>query len=85
MLEVNDLTVTYGKHVALDAVSIEVKAGERVTTGQRIGTVGDAGGVPHLHIEVRDIVNMDIGFGYGSNTKGYVRPTEWLKARLCED
>ena len=30
MLEVNDLTVTYGKHVALDAVSIEVKAGEMV-------------------------------------------------------
>ncbi len=30
MLEVSDLTVTYGKHVALDAVSIEVKAGEMV-------------------------------------------------------
>lgn len=45
-----------------------VKAGDKITGGQRIGTSGAANGVPHLHMGVqrgdpRDLLNAPVGGG----------------------
>jgi murein DD-endopeptidase MepM/ murein hydrolase activator NlpD len=65
----------------LDA--IEVKAGEVVARGHRIGTIGDAGGryPAHLHLEVRDRVGLPLGRGYGEKVRGYLDPTAFILAR----
>ena len=56
--------------------SIDVKSGQLVAAGQRIGEVGDLGNATgcHLHFEV----HPRGGRGYQDN----VNPTEWLRARL---
>jgi murein DD-endopeptidase MepM/ murein hydrolase activator NlpD len=63
--------------------SIEVAAGDVVTRGQRIGTIGNAGGryPAHLHLELRDRVDLPLGRGYGADTSGYLDPTPFIAAR----
>lgn len=63
--------------------SIEVKTGEVVARGDRIGTIGDAGGryPAHLHLEVRDRVGLPLGHGYGARVRGYLDPTAFILAR----
>jgi murein DD-endopeptidase MepM/ murein hydrolase activator NlpD len=63
--------------------SIEVKTGEVVARGHRIGAIGDAGGryPAHLHLEVRDRVGLPLGRGYGERTRGYLDPTAFILAR----
>jgi murein DD-endopeptidase MepM/ murein hydrolase activator NlpD len=63
--------------------SIEVSRGEVVARGQRIGTIGDAGGryPAHLHLEVRDRVGLPLGRGYGAKVRGYLDPTAFILAR----
>ena len=63
--------------------SIEVSTGEVVARGHRIGTIGDAGGryPAHLHLEVRDRVDLPLGRGYGAKTHGYLDPTSFILAR----
>ena len=64
---------------------IDVELGERVEAGAVLGTVGDAGcGGPHLHWELRDSMNMPLGFGYGRDTKGYLAPSAFVRAHRCE-
>lgn len=62
----------------LDA--IEVEEGQRVTRGQRLGTIGDAGGRyrAHLHFELRARPGMPLGGGYSSSTAGYLDPTAFI-------
>ena len=63
--------------------SIEVSAGDVVARGQRIGTIGDAGGryPAHLHLELRDCVGLPLGRGYGTDVQGYLDPTAFILAR----
>ena len=63
--------------------SMEVSTGALVARGQRIGTIGDAGGryPAHLHLEVRDRVGLPLGRGYGAGTRGYLDPTAFILAR----
>jgi murein DD-endopeptidase MepM/ murein hydrolase activator NlpD len=63
--------------------SIEVAAGDVVARGQRIGTIGNAGGryAAHLHLELRDRVGLPLGRGYGADTSGYLDPTPFIGAR----
>lgn len=58
-----------------------VKANSWVKIGDQIGTIGNANGLysAHLHLEIRDQLNMPIGGGYSSNTSGYIDPTEFIK------
>ena len=49
--------------------------------GLKIGTIGTADGayLAHLHLEIRDKINMDIGGGYSEDTTGYLDPTLFIK------
>ena len=60
--------------------SISVLKGQYVTKGANIGTIGTANGayLAHLHLEIRTILNLPIGPGYSSETKGYLDPTDYI-------
>jgi murein DD-endopeptidase MepM/ murein hydrolase activator NlpD len=68
--------------------SIDVKAGDFVKRGQKIGTVGDANGTysvasgfgPHLHWEVRQTVGKGVGPGFDTNHDGWLEPSVFLAA-----
>lgn len=59
-----------------------VKAGDKVKKGQKIGTIGTADGryKAHLHLEIRDNINMPVKEGYSKNQNGYLNPTAFIKA-----
>jgi len=61
--------------------SINVKKGDYVKKGSRIGTIGNNNGqyLAHLHFELRNQIGLPIGGGYSSDTKGYINPTEYIK------
>lgn len=61
--------------------SILLTKGTWVKRGDKIGTIGNANGqyFAHLHLEVRDDINLPIGKGYSENTKGYIDPTKFIK------
>jgi len=62
--------------------SIDVKPGQFVKRGQRIGTVGNAGGTyqAHLHWEVRQTVGMGVGPGFQAGASGWLGPSEFISA-----
>ncbi|MEL6812546.1 MAG: M23 family metallopeptidase [Bacteroidota bacterium] len=59
---------------------ILVSTGDLIKRGMQIGTIGNAGGIyfAHLHLEIRDQINMDIGGGYSEDTQGYLDPTLFI-------
>ncbi len=59
---------------------ILVKENQILKRGDKIGTIGTAHGKykAHLHLEIRDVVGMEIGGGYSENTKGYLDPTQFI-------
>ena len=60
--------------------TIEVQEGQRVDRGQRIGTIGTAGGQyrAHLHLELRARRGMPLGGGYSKDTAGYLDPSAFI-------
>jgi murein DD-endopeptidase MepM/ murein hydrolase activator NlpD len=69
--------------------SMDVKAGDFVKRGQKIGTLGNANGmysVPsgaagaHLHWEVRQTVGMGLGPGFQEGASGWLGPSEFIAA-----
>jgi len=58
-----------------------VQVGDFITKGQQIGTIGDAHGsyLAHLHLEIREDVDLPIGGGYASDKTGYLDPTSFIK------
>jgi murein DD-endopeptidase MepM/ murein hydrolase activator NlpD len=64
--------------------TMDVAAGDFVKAGQRIGTVGNAGGVyqgaAHLHWEIRDKVGLGLGLGFSQNRDGWMSPSDFLTA-----
>jgi murein DD-endopeptidase MepM/ murein hydrolase activator NlpD len=62
--------------------SIDVKPGQFVKRGQRIGTVGNANGTyqAHLHWEVRQTVGMGLGPGFQAGASGWLGPSEFISA-----
>ena len=58
-----------------------VKKGDYVEKGKKIGTIGNNDGeyLAHLHFELRSEVEMSIGVGYSSNTKGYLNPSKFIR------
>jgi murein DD-endopeptidase MepM/ murein hydrolase activator NlpD len=63
--------------------SIAVDPGAVVRRGDPIGTMGDAGGqyLAHLHLEIRRVVGLPIGGGYGADAGDHVDPTAFIDAR----
>lgn len=61
--------------------SILVNANQFVKKGEQLGTIGNCNGTyyAHLHLEIRDSVNLDIGAGYSSDTSGYLDPSKFIK------
>jgi murein DD-endopeptidase MepM/ murein hydrolase activator NlpD len=62
----------------LDAIA--VVPGQAVRRGDRIGTIGTAGGhyAAHLHLELRDRPGLPLGGGYGVDTTGYLDPAAFI-------
>jgi murein DD-endopeptidase MepM/ murein hydrolase activator NlpD len=62
--------------------TLDVHAGQFVKKGQRIGTVGNAGGtyLAHLHWEVRQTVGLGIGPGFSDHRDGWLEPSDILRA-----
>jgi murein DD-endopeptidase MepM/ murein hydrolase activator NlpD len=69
--------------------SIDVKAGDFVKRGQRIGTVGNGDGTysvasgaagASLRWEVRQTVGMGLGPGFEANASGWLGPSEFITA-----
>jgi murein DD-endopeptidase MepM/ murein hydrolase activator NlpD len=62
--------------------TIDVAPGQFVKRGQKIGTVGNAGGTyeAHLHWEVRQTVGKGIGPGFDTNHDGWLEPSVFLAA-----
>jgi murein DD-endopeptidase MepM/ murein hydrolase activator NlpD len=62
---------------------ILVSEGAIIKRGQKIGTIGNAGGIylAHLHLEIRTQINMEIGGGYATNKTGFTDPTIFINAR----
>lgn len=54
-----------------------------ISKGERIGTIGNADGayLAHLHLELRDSIEMPLGGGYSLNKKGYLDPSEFIRIR----
>ncbi|SRX73358.1 murein hydrolase activator EnvC family protein [Aequorivita antarctica] len=61
--------------------TINVKEGDYVIKGQKIGSIGNNDGqyLAHLHLELRDEIGLPVFVGYSSNTKGYLNPSEYIK------
>lgn len=59
---------------------ILVKQGDLITRGQLIGTIGNADGKysAHLHLEMRNFVDMGVGPGYSDDTFGFLVPTDFI-------
>lgn len=60
--------------------SMLVKTDTFIKKGKQIATIGNCNGIylAHLHFEIRDKVNMDIGGGYSTDTSDYLNPTEFI-------
>jgi murein DD-endopeptidase MepM/ murein hydrolase activator NlpD len=79
-------------HRTADSINVEslyahcdtilVRVGDFVEKGQQIGTIGDAHGsyLAHLHLEIREDLELPIGGGYSSDKTGYLDPTAFIKA-----
>lgn len=60
--------------------SILVAEEKLIEKGDQIGTIGTANGqyYAHLHLEIRDNIDLEIGGGYSENQDGYVDPTAFI-------
>lgn len=60
--------------------TIEVHAGQRVLRGQRLGTIGTAGGqyLAHLHLELRAQPGLPLGGGYRQDPTGFLDPSAFI-------
>lgn len=59
-----------------------VHVGDTIARGQAIGTIGNAEGIylAHLHLEIRNQWNRELGAGYSAQAEGYLDPTAYIKA-----
>jgi len=66
---------------------ISVKVGDKVLRSQRIGRVGNVGGIypAHLHFEIREGTNLYIGPGYLSKPRTHLSPEEFLEPYLEDE
>lgn len=61
--------------------SIMVNSNRFIKKGEQIATIGNCNGAyyAHLHLEIRDDVDLDIGGGYSEDTTSYLDPTDFIK------
>ncbi len=58
-----------------------VKEGDLVTKGMKIAEIGDANGIypAHLHLELRDNPDMELGGGYAPELTGFLNPRKFIR------
>ncbi|WP_340156011.1 M23 family metallopeptidase [uncultured Winogradskyella sp.] len=61
--------------------SILVNSNRFIKKGEQVATIGNCNGAyfAHLHLEIRNEVDLDIGGGYSEDTTGYLDPTDFIK------
>ncbi len=64
------------------ADNISVQEGDLIKRGEKLGTIGNVGGLyyAHLHFELRTIVGMPIMGGYSKIRTGFTSPTRFIKS-----
>lgn len=60
--------------------TIEVRPGQQVLRGQRLGTIGTAHGqyLAHLHLELRARPGLPLGGGYSSDTRDFLDASAFI-------
>ncbi len=60
---------------------MHVKEGDLIKRGQLLGTIGTGDGKysAHLHLEMRNFIDMGVGPGYSDDTFGFLVPTDFIK------
>jgi len=60
---------------------IHVKEGDFIQRGELLGTIGTADGKysAHLHLEMRNFIDMGVGPGYSDDTFGFLVPTDFIE------
>ncbi len=60
--------------------NIQVKSGDLLRRGDKIGSIGTANGryMAHLHLEMRNFINMSLGPGYSDDHYGYLDPSDFI-------
>ncbi len=60
--------------------NIQLKPGDLVRRGEKIGSIGTANGryIAHLHLELRNFINMSLGPGYSPDQFGYLNPSQFI-------
>ncbi len=78
--QLDDKTIVESLYAHCDKILI--KEERFVIQGEKIGTIGNAGGIylAHLHFEIRDSLFLPIGKGYSVFTEGYLNPTLFIKS-----
>ena len=58
-----------------------VNEGDWIEKGYHIGNIGDCDGKykAHLHLEIRDSIEMPTGGGYSSDQSGFINPSKFIK------
>lgn len=71
---------TYVESIYAHLHNVNVKAGDMIARGEQIGTIGTANGryMAHLHLEMRDFINMSLGPGYSDDLYGYLDPSKFI-------
>ncbi|OIQ27079.1 MAG: peptidase M23 [Bacteroidetes bacterium MedPE-SWsnd-G2] len=61
--------------------TIIVKEKQWIKRGMKIGTIGNVDGqyLAHLHFELREDLDLPIGYGYSDITTGYLDPSKFIK------
>lgn len=60
--------------------SIIINSNRFIKKGEQIATIGNCDGTyfAHLHLEIRNEIDKDIGGGYSIDTTGYLDPTDFI-------
>ena len=78
----SSLTPPYIESIYAHCDTMLVKRGQGIIKGEQIATIGNADGAyyAHLHLEIRDSIEMRIGGGYSADTTGFVDPTAYIRS-----
>lgn len=72
---------TYVESLYAPCDSLLVSKSDVIKKGDQIATIGTTNGahLAHLHLEIRDDMELPIGNGYSSTTDGYLNPTAFIE------
>ena len=77
----NNPEMPYVESVYAHLNELKVLPGQLIERGQPIGSIGNADGtyLAHLHLELRNFINMSLGPGYSEDRFGYLVPSDYIR------